>query len=102
MSTPHIEHFVDERGNFIYRAEFEGSFLSKDEAKELAKYVSGVLDENDKLRGLVRFANKTVEGLCGLVENSPGCSMCPLNQDEDRACGAAELFSRMRELGVEL
>lgn len=50
MSTPHIEHFVDERGNFIYRAEFEGSFLSKDEAKELAKYVSGVLGENHRLR----------------------------------------------------
>ena len=57
--------------------------------------------ENAKLRELVRFANKTVEGLCGLVENSPGCYMCPLNQDEDRACGAAELFSRMRELGVD-
>ena len=54
MSTPHIEHFVDERGNFIYRAEFEGSFLSKDEAKELAKYVSGILAENAKLRELVR------------------------------------------------
>lgn len=55
MSTPHIEHFVDERGNFIYRAEFEGSFLSKDEAKELAKYVSGVLDENDRLRELCEW-----------------------------------------------
>ena len=55
MSTPHIEHFVDERGNFIYRAEFEGSFLSKDEAKELAKYVSGVLDENAKLRELCEW-----------------------------------------------
>lgn len=58
-------------------------------------------DENAKLRGLVRFANKTVEGLCGMVENSPGCFMCPLNQDEDRACGAAELFSRMHDLGVD-
>ena len=61
-----------------------------------------VLDENAKLRELVLFANKTVEGLCEMVENSPGCFMCPLNQDEDRACGAAELYDRMRELGVEV
>lgn len=61
-----------------------------------------VLDENAKLRELVLFANKTVEGLCEMVENSPGCFMCPLNQDEDRACEAAELYDRMRELGVEV
>lgn len=61
-----------------------------------------VLDENAKLRELVLFANKTVEGLCEMVENSPGCFMCPLNQDEDRACGAAELYDRMRELGIEV
>ena len=66
-----------------------------------AQHVAELERENAKLRELVRFANKTVEGLCGLVENSPGCSMCPLNQDEDRACGAAELFSRMLELGVD-
>lgn len=57
--------------------------------------------ENAKLRELVRFANKTVEGLCEMVENSPGCFMCSLNQDEDKACGAAELYNRMCELGVE-
>lgn len=55
-----------------------------------------------ELRELVLFANKTVEGLCEMVENSPGCFMCPLNQDEDRACGAAELYDRMRELGIEV
>lgn len=73
-----------------------------DKLREAHRTERKLLDENAKLRELVRFANKTVEGLCELVENSPGCSMCLLNQDEDRACGAAELFSRMLELGVEL
>ena len=82
MSTPHIEHFVDERGNFIYRAEVEGSFLSKDEAKELAKYVSGVLDENAKLRELVRVMY--------------GNYRAGWNEEiED------ELYDRMRELGED-
>ena len=66
-----------------------------------ARHVAELERENAKLRELVRFANKTVEGLCGLVENSPGCFMCQLNQDDDRMCGASELYDRMRELGVD-
>ena len=57
--------------------------------------------ENTKLRELVQFANKVVGGLCEIVENSPGCFMCQLNQDDDRMCGASELYDRMRELGVD-
>ena len=89
MSTPHIEHFVDERGNFIYRAEFEGSFLSKDEVKELAKHVSGILDENAKLRELVRamwlydYAGK-------------------FSSAQDDVEHVAMVYRCMRELGVEI
>lgn len=43
-----------------------------------------------------------VEALCSCVENSPGCSMCPTNQDEDKACGSAEAYCLMRELGLEV
>lgn len=89
MSTPHIEHFVDERGNFIYRAEFEGSFLSKDEAKELSKYVSGILDENAKLRELVR----------DMLRNMHGCTF----HHDCGSCGFDECIyeARARELGVD-
>jgi len=93
MSTPHIEHFVDERGNFIYRAEFEGSFLSKDEVKELAKYVSGVLDENAKLRELVA---DMWFGLYCPTEPTDGCPQCPFNRD-----GECFFEQRMRELGMD-
>ncbi len=87
MSTPHIEHFVDERGNFIYRAEFEGSFLSKDEAKELGKYVSGILDENHRLRELVR--DMWHDGMCECDERG-ACAECEYHYTD-----------RMRELGVD-
>ena len=92
MSKPHIEHFVDERGNFIYRAEFEGSFLSKDEAKELGKYVSGILDENHRLRELVR-------DMCKAFIHGPCYRWCdhmpePCNGDK------CQYVRRMRELGV--
>lgn len=80
--------------------EWDGSNMF--ELARMCRDAADMLDENAKLRELVRFANKTVEGLCEMVENSPGCSMCPLNQDEDSACGAAELFGRMCELGVEV
>lgn len=94
MSTPHIEHFVDERGNFIYRAEFEGSFLSKDEAKELAKYVSGVLDENAKLRELVRHLYTCMERQ--EPDGSLLCANCPY-ENESNEC---DYEQRMEELGV--
>ena len=87
MSTPHIEHFVDERGNFIYRAEFEGSFLSKDEVKELGKYVSGILAENAKLRELVR--DMWNEGMCECGSRGK-CESCMYDYP-----------TRMRELGVD-
>lgn len=95
MSTPHIEHFVDERGNFIYRAEFEGSFLSKDEAKELAKYVSGILDENHRLRELVRHLYICMERQ--EPDGSLLCANCPY-ENESNEC---DYEQRMEELGVD-
>lgn len=106
MSTPHIEHFVDERGNSIYRAEFEGSFLSKDEAKELAKYVSGILAENHRLRELVRDMNKWLWNGADCTE-CPFISECNLNVafESDRhaniCIGWREIHNRMHELGVD-
>lgn len=97
MSKPHIEHFVDERGNFIYRAEFEGSFLSKDEAKELAKYVSGVLDENAKLRELCRHLYMCNQ-YCDREDSNGGCSACPYKLLE-YDCGFEE---RLLKLGIEV
>lgn len=96
MSTPHIEHFVDERGNFIYRAEFEGSFLSTDEAKELAKYVAGVLDENAKLRELVRHLYICMERQ--EPDGSLLCANCPY-ENESNEC---DYEQRMEELGVDV
>lgn len=71
-------------------------------AKALSELLQETKAENAKLRELVRDAHKTIKGLCWMVENSPGCALCPLNQDEDRACGAAEFFNSMLELGVEV
>ena len=105
MSTPHIEHFVDERGNFIYRAEFEGSFLSKDEAKELGKYVSGILDENHRLRELVRdmyacISHANEQDWFYFEREETGCGMsCTVNGE---GCGLSVLADRMRELGIEV
>lgn len=58
--------------------------------------------ENDKLRELVRDMYADIGELCSIVENSPGCSMCPTNQDEEKPCAAADVYCRMRELGVEV
>lgn len=58
-------------------------------------------DENEKLRELVQDMYACIEALCSMVENSPGCSMCPTNQDEEKPCAAADVYCRMRELGVE-
>ena len=58
--------------------------------------------ENAKLRELVRDMNACIEALCSMVENSPGCSMCLTNQDEEKPCAAADVYCRMRELGVEV
>ena len=52
------------------------------------------------LEELVLEAQSCIDALCGIVENSPGCFMCPNNQDEDKACGSAVMFSRMKELGL--
>ena len=57
--------------------------------------------ENAKLRELVWDMHACIEALCSMVENSPGCSMCPTNQDEERPCAAADVYCRMRELGVD-
>lgn len=54
------------------------------------------------LEELVQKAYATIETLCGCVENSPGCALCPANQDEDKGCGSDEVYSSMRELGIEV
>jgi len=56
--------------------------------------------ENAKLRELVRDMYACIKALCSMVENSPGCSMCLTNQDEEKPCAAADVYCRMRELGV--
>jgi len=56
----------------------------------------------DELRGLVRDMYACIEALCSMVENSPGCSICPTNQDEEKPCAAADVYCRARELGVEV
>ena len=58
--------------------------------------------ENERLRELVRDMHACIEALCSMVENSPGCSMCLTNQDEEKPCAAADVYCRMRELGVEV
>lgn len=57
--------------------------------------------ENAKLRELVRDMYACIGALCSMVENSPGCSMCPTNQDEERPCASADVYCRMCELGVD-
>ena len=57
--------------------------------------------ENAELRELVRDMYACIEALCSMVENSPGCSMCLTNQDEEKPCAAADVYCRMRELGVD-
>ena len=64
--------------------------------------VDDLVAENAKLWELVRDMYACIEALCSMVENSPGCSMCPTNQDEERACASADVYCRMRELGVEV
>ena len=63
--------------------------------------VAALKAENAKLRELVQEAYAFSEALCEVVENSPGCFMCPANQDEDNPCGSAVIYDRMRELGVK-
>lgn len=70
-------------------------------AKALHELLQEARAENAKLRELVRDMNACIEALCSMVENSPGCSMCPTNQDEERPCAAADVYCRMRDLGVD-
>lgn len=67
----------------------------------LEKMLENAESENAKLRELVADMYACIGALCSMVENSPGCSMCPTNQDEERPCAAAEVYCRMAELGVE-
>ena len=90
-ATERLRALLDERGNFICRAEVEGSFLSKDEVKALAKYVSGVLAENAKLRELVRYAYE-----CAIHSSHATCDEC---KEWNSGCILAD---RMRELGIEV
>jgi hypothetical protein len=64
--------------------------------------VEQVKGENAKLRELVRDMYACIKALCSMVENSPGCSMCLTNQDEEKPCAAADVYCRMHELGVEV
>ena len=72
------------------------------EASDAIAQVRALQRENAKLRELVKKAYAFSETLCEMVENSPGCSMCPTNQDEDKACGSAVIYSCMREMGIEV
>lgn len=67
-----------------------------------ARHVAELERENNKLRELVQDMYACIEALCSMVENSPGCSMCPTNQDEEKPCAAADVYCRMRELVVEV
>ena len=75
---------------------------SAENSKQIMHEAHMQAEENDKLRELVRDMYACVEALCSMVENSPGCSMCPTNQDEEKPCAAADVYCRMRELGVEV
>ena len=70
-------------------------------AKALHELLQEERAENAKLRELVRDMHSCIEALCSMVENSPGCSMCLTNQDEEKPCAAADVYCRMCELGVE-
>ena len=94
--------------SFVYAIEqlreFRWQHATNDE--DAIPYINNVAAaherENAKLRELVKEAYACIESLCSIVENSPGCYMCPTNQDEDKACGSAETYCRMRDLGVEV
>lgn len=79
--------------------------LSRDALKSEVRWWHGraleMEAENAKLLELLRDMYACIEALCSMVENSPGCSMCPTNQDEEKPCAAADVYCRMRELGVE-
>lgn len=63
----------------------------------------GIAEQSERiasLEELVLDMHACIEALCSTVENSPGCSMCPTNQDEEKPCAAADVYCRMRELGV--
>ena len=70
-------------------------------AKALHELLQEARAENAELRELVRDMYACIEALCSMVENSPGCSMCLTNQDEEKPCAAADVYCRMRELGVD-
>ena len=90
MEFPTCVHVTKTTGNMTHGA----TYVPIEDGK-------AAREENKRLRELARESYAVIESLCELVENSPGCSMCPTNQDEDKACGSAEVYCRMRELGVE-
>lgn len=107
MSKPSDGFELDElRDEFDWMCEFNSRMAERirgdADVHNLAEYVSKLEGENDRLRDLVKTAYAVIEELCGFVENSPGCAMCPTNQDEDKACGSAEVYSLMRELEIEV
>ena len=65
--------------------------------------MEGIAEQSERIASLEELTldmHACIEALCSMVENSPGCSMCPTNQDEEKPCGAADVYERMRELGV--
>lgn len=84
------------------KVEWDVHYLTDEQIGIVRKYVAEIEAENAELRELVQDMYACIEALCSMVENSPGCSMCPTNQDEEKPCAAADVYCRMRELGVEV
>lgn len=102
MSKPNpYKISISEGGRFV-RYEWEANYLTDEQMETVRKHIETLQAENAKLRELVRDMNACIEALCSMVENSPGCSMCLTNQDEEKPCAAADVYCRMRELGVEV
>ena len=76
--------------------------MTPEQAVEATLGATDLAADNAKLRELVRDMYACIKALCSMVENSPGCSMCLTNQDEEKPCAAADVYCRMRELGVEV
>ena len=99
MSTLNIMNSDD---RLSYRVEWDVHYITDEQIDTIRTCIESLQAENEKLQELVKNMYACIETLCSMVENSPGCSMCPTNQDEEKPCAAADAYCRMRELGVEV
>ena len=104
-----VLHEVEEEAVYAYRCLQQDCVTTADSVTHFFEkwwHAESEIDrlkaENAKLRELVREAYAFSETLCGIVENSPGCYMCPANQDDLNPCGSAVLYGRMLDLGIEV